>query len=53
MGISGKIMNFLQIPKGCKFAGECDWICKISQNVQILGFFFKRKMVFSKKFWRF
>ena len=49
MGISKKIMNFLQIAKGCKFPGECDWICKISPNVQNFGFFFKRKMVFSKK----
>ena len=52
MGLSKKIMNFLQIAKGCKFAGECDWICNISRNVQNLGFFIKRKMVFSKKILR-
>ena len=49
MGISEKIMNFLQIAKGCKFAGECDWICKISQNVQILGFFSKERWFFQKE----
>ena len=42
-------MNILQIAKVCKFAGECDWICKISQNVQNLGFLSKKKMVFSEK----
>ena len=48
MGIPEKIMNFLQIAKGCKFAGDCDWICKISQNVQILGFFQKKDVFFQK-----
>ena len=49
MGIPEKIMNFLQIAKGCKFAGDCDWICKISQNVQILGFFSKERCFFFSK----
>ena len=48
MGLSKKIMNFLQIAKGCKFAGECDWICNISQNVQNLGFFQKKDGFFKK-----
>ena len=42
-------MNILQIAKGCKFAGECDWICKISQNVQNLGFLSKERWFFQKK----
>ena len=42
-------MNILQIAKVCKFAGECDWICKISQKRSKFGFFIKRKMVFSEK----
>ena len=49
MGISEKIMNLLQIAKGCKFARECDWICKISQNVQNLGFLSKERWFFQKK----
>ena len=53
MGISKQIMNFLQIAKGCKFPGECDWICKISPNVQNFGFFFQKKDgFFKKKPWR-
>ena len=42
-------MKILQIAKGCKFAGECDWICKISQNVQNLGFLSKERWFFQKK----
>ena len=53
MRLSKKILNFLQIAKGCKFAGECDWICKISQNVQILGFFQKKDGFFKKNLDRF
>ena len=29
MGLSKKIMNFLEIAKGCNFARECDWTGKI------------------------
>ena len=32
-----------------KFSGECDWNSKISQNVQILGFFEKSRWFFRKK----
>ena len=42
-------MNILQIAKVCKFAGECDWIFKISQNVQNLGFLSKERWFFQKK----
>ena len=49
MSLSKKIMNILQIAKGCKFAVECDWICKISQNVQNLGFLSKERWFFQKK----
>ena len=42
-------MNILQIAKVCKFAGECDWICKISQNVQNLGFLSKERWFFQKE----
>ena len=33
---------FLKIAKYNKFAVECDWNSKISQNVQNLGFFVKK-----------
>ena len=49
MSLSKKIMNILQNVKGCKFAGECDWICKISRNVQNLGFLSKERWFFQKK----
>ena len=32
-----------------KFAVECDWNSKNSQNFQILGFFWKNRWVFAKK----
>ena len=38
--------------KGSKFAVECDWNSKISQNVQNLGFLANR-WVFWKKSWFF
>ena len=53
IGLSKKIMNFLQIAEGCKFAGECDWNCNISQNVQNLGFFQKKDGFSKKKSWGF
>ena len=49
MGISEKIMNFLQIAKGCKFARECDWIGKILKTFEIWGFFSIDKWFFQKK----
>ena len=53
MGLSKKIMNNLQFDKGCKFALESDWICKILQNVRNLIFLSKHRWYFRKKFWRF
>ena len=50
MGLSKKIMNNLQIDKGCKFALECDWICKIPQNVLNLIFLSKHRWYFRKNF---
>ena len=41
-------MRFLQIAKSCKFAGERDRFCEISQNVQKLGFFSKDRWIFEK-----
>ena len=43
-------MNFFKISKGGKFAVECDWIKKISQKVQNLGFSLKNRWVFRKLF---
>ena len=48
-----KNMRFLQIAKGCKFAGECDWINKNSQNVQNLSFLQKIDGIFERKIWHF
>ena len=44
-------MNFSKIGKGSKFAVERDWKSKISQNVQLLGFFFKKIDGFLEKIW--
>ena len=49
-----KNINFLKKAKGSQFAVECDWISKISQKNQNLGFCWKlircviRKIFFSK-----
>ena len=53
MGFSKKNIEFFKIAKGSKFAVKCDWITKISQSVQNLGFFLKNRWVFWKKFWIF
>ena len=50
MALSKKIMNILQIAEGCKFAGECDWICKISKNIRNLVFLSKYRWYFRKNF---
>ena len=42
-------LNFSKIGEGSKFAVECDWNSKISQNVQNLGFFKKNTWVIRKK----
>ena len=46
-------MRSFQIAKSCKFAGERDCFCEISQNVQKLGFFSKDRWIFEKNliFW--
>ena len=38
MGSLKKTLNFFKIAKGVKFAVECNWNSKNSQNVQNLGF---------------
>ena len=49
MGFSKKIFNFLKTAKGRKFAVECNWNSKKSQNVQNLSFFGKIDVFFEKK----
>ena len=41
--------NFLKNAEGIKFAVECDWIGKISQRVQNLGFCWKQIRCFIRK----
>ena len=53
MGFSKKKLKFFEIAKGSKFAKKCDWISKISQNVQNLGFFNKVDGFLEKKYWIF
>ena len=38
MGWSKSDMNVLKTAKCSKLPVDSDWICKVSQNVQILGF---------------
>ena len=45
--------NFWKNAKFSKFAVEIDWIIKICQNVQIVGFLLKKIDGFSKKLWFF
>ena len=41
MGFPKKSLILSKIAKGSKFAVECDWNRKISQNIQNFGFFVK------------
>ena len=45
-----KICAFYKLLEVAKFAGECDWINKNSQNVQNLSFLQKIDGIFEKKF---
>ncbi len=49
MGFQKKIMNFFKIVYGSKFAVECDWKSKNSQNVQNLDFLKKLDGLSEKK----
>ena len=53
MGLFEKNPTFQKSDKGSKFAIECDWNSKFSQNVQVLVFWkkpsgFQKKMIFFK-----
>ena len=54
IGFSEKKSYFFKnLPKGSKFAEECDWKSKTSQNVQNLVLLNKINRFFVEKFWFF